>query len=66
MHGVLPSNYVADQFDRRIADSTNGWYGTGSPEISSTVKLEYNERPRDPKIVFVVDMWSLFKGNFVL
>jgi hypothetical protein len=28
-----------------------------------TVKPEYNDHPRDPKIVAVVDMWSLFRGG---
>jgi hypothetical protein len=28
-----------------------------------TVKPVYNENPRDPKIVTVVDRWSLFKGH---
>jgi hypothetical protein len=31
-----------------------------------TVKLVYNDQPWDPKVVAVVDRWSLFKGFFVL
>ena len=26
----------------------------------------YNDHPRDPKIVAVVDRWSLFRGSFML
>ena len=29
----------------------------------STVKPVYNDHPWDPKIVAVVDRWSLFKGR---
>ncbi len=29
----------------------------------STVKLEYNDHPRGPKILAVVDRWLLFKGD---
>ncbi len=29
----------------------------------STVKPVYNDHPRDPKIVAVVDRWSLFVGH---
>ncbi len=32
----------------------------------STVKPEFNDYPRDPKIVVFVDRWSLFGGNYVL
>jgi len=28
-----------------------------------TVKPVYNDHPRDPKIVAVVDRWSLFRGH---
>jgi hypothetical protein len=31
-----------------------------------TVKLVYNDHPRDPKLVAVVDRWSLFRGSFML
>jgi hypothetical protein len=31
-----------------------------------TVKFVYNDHPRDPKFVAVVDRWSLFKGRFML
>ncbi len=31
-----------------------------------TVKPEYNDHPRNPKIVTVVDRWSLFRGSFVI
>ncbi len=34
--------------------------------FKSTVELVYNDHPRDPKIVTVVDRWSLFRGSFVL
>ncbi len=29
----------------------------------NTVKLVYNDHPWDPKIVAVVDRWSLFRGH---
>ncbi len=29
----------------------------------NTVKPVYNDHPRDPKIVAVVDRWSLFRGH---
>jgi hypothetical protein len=32
----------------------------------STAKPVYNDHPRDPKFVAVVDMWSLFRGSFML
>ncbi len=32
------------------------------PIIVITIKPVYNDCPRDPKCVAVVDMWSLFKG----
>ncbi len=32
--------------------------------ILNTVKPKYNGHNRDPKIVVVVDRWSLFKGSF--
>ncbi len=31
-----------------------------------TVKPVYNDHPRDPKFVAVVDRWSLFRGRFML
>ncbi len=31
----------------------------------STVKPVYNDHTRDPKIVAIVDRWSLFRGHFV-
>jgi hypothetical protein len=31
--------------------------------IIGTVKPVYNDHPRDPKIVAVVDRWSLFGGH---
>jgi hypothetical protein len=31
----------------------------------NTVKPEYNNHPRDPKFVAVLDRWSLFRGNFM-
>ena len=31
-----------------------------------TVKPVYNDHPRDPKIVVVVDRWFLFRGCFML
>jgi hypothetical protein len=33
---------------------------------SNTVKPVYNDHPRDPKFVVVVDRWSLFRGRFML
>jgi hypothetical protein len=30
-----------------------------------TVKPVYNDHPRDPKIVAVVDRWSLFRGQLL-
>ncbi len=33
---------------------------------NSTVKLVYNDHPRDPKFVAVVDRLSLFRGRFTL
>ena len=35
-------------------------------EFLSTVKPVYNDHPWDPKMVAVVDRWSLFRGTFVL
>ena len=32
-------------------------------ENKFTVNPVYNEHPRDPKIVAVVDRWSLFRGH---
>ncbi len=32
----------------------------------STVKLVYNDHPRDPKFVAVVDRCSLFRGRFMI
>ena len=31
-----------------------------------TVKLVHSNHPRDPKLVTVVDKWSLFRGSFML
>jgi len=31
-----------------------------------TVKLVYNDHPRDPEFLAVVDRWSLFRGNLML
>jgi len=28
-----------------------------------TVKLVYNDHPRDPKLLSVIDRWSLFGGH---
>jgi len=36
----------------------------GRRQQSNTVKSVYNFYPWDPKIVAIVDMWSLFKGHF--
>ncbi len=30
------------------------------------VKPVYNDHPRDPNFVAVVDRWSLFRGRFML
>ncbi len=30
---------------------------------SSTVKLVHNDHPRNPKVVAVIDRWSLFRGH---
>ncbi len=35
-------------------------------EFACTVKLVYNDHPRDPKFVAVVDRWSLFRGSVTL
>ncbi len=35
-------------------------------KLENTVKLVYNDYLQDPKIVVVVDGWSLFRGNIVL
>ncbi len=32
----------------------------------NTVKLVYNDHPRDPELVAVVVRWPLFRGNFML
>jgi hypothetical protein len=32
----------------------------------STANFVYNDHPRNPKIVSVVDRWSLFRGSFML
>ena len=32
-------------------------------KYEGTVKLVYNDHPWDPKIMAVVDKWSLFKGH---
>ncbi len=37
-----------------------------SPATFGIYKPVYNAHPRDPKIVAVVDMWSLFRGTFML
>jgi len=34
--------------------------------LRDKVKPVYNDHPRDPKFVTVVDRWSLFRGNFML
>jgi hypothetical protein len=34
--------------------------------LTYTVKYEYHNHPWDPKIVAVVDRWSLFRGTFTL
>ena len=34
------------------------------PYLEYAVKLVYNDHPRNPKIVVVVDRWSLFRGTF--
>ena len=34
--------------------------------VIDTVIPGYNVHPRDPKIVAVVDRWSLFRGRFML
>jgi hypothetical protein len=34
--------------------------------FGNTIKPEYNDHPRDPKIVVFVDRWSLFRGSIVL
>ena len=31
--------------------------------FTRTVKPVYNDQPRDPKLVVVIDKWSLFGGN---
>jgi len=31
----------------------------------NSVKPVYNDHPRDPKFVTVVDRWSLFRGSFM-
>jgi hypothetical protein len=32
-------------------------------KFDCTIKPVYNDHPRDPKIVVVVDRWSLFRGH---
>ena len=40
--------------------------GEEKKNFNRTVKPVYNDHPWDPKIVAVVDRWSLFRGSFVL
>jgi len=35
-------------------------------ENSCTVKPVYNDHPRDPEFVVVVDRWPLIRGSFML
>ncbi len=32
----------------------------------STVKFVYNDQPRNPKFVAIVDRWSLYKSSIML
>jgi hypothetical protein len=33
--------------------------------IASTIKLAYNDHPRDPKFVTIVDRWSFSRGYVI-
>jgi len=53
------TNQVA-KFDNQIHQPLNTNF------LGNTVKLVYNDHPRDPEFVAVVDRWSLFRGSFML
>ncbi len=50
------------QVDNSISQSLEGFCSVSK----NTVKQLYNDYPRDPKLVAVVDRWSFFKGIFML
>jgi len=62
----------------RISEDRLDYYDTGNTHTHTnthtyimiqdtcTVKLVYNDHPRDPEFLAVVDRWSLFRGNFIL
>jgi hypothetical protein len=56
----LPDSLTCDQCIFQVSSSS---YLLNSLELSSTVKLLYNDHPWDPKKVAVVDRWSLFSGH---
>jgi hypothetical protein len=41
-------------------------YDSSVSSLMKTVQPMYNDHPRDPKYVAVVDRWSLFRGIFML
>ncbi len=57
---LIPQNCLSDKtLSHELQDSHVGLSPAG------TVKPVYNDRPRDPKFVAVVDRWSLFRGRFM-
>ncbi len=56
----LPDSLACAQCIFQVSSSS---YLLNSIELSSTVKLVYNDHPWDPKKVAVVDRWSLFSGH---
>jgi hypothetical protein len=54
-------------FDGFICDSTAQLPASiETHKFPLTVKLLYNDHPRDSKSVAIVDMWSFFRGCFML
>ena len=49
-----------------LAQSSNKQIICFDLEKQNTVKLANNDHPRDPKIVVIIDRWSLFRGSFML
>jgi len=71
-NGFALSQLQYISFEDRLLGVYHSWICNGHKEsnfslkISYTVKLVYDDHPRDPEFVAVVDRWSVFRGNSML
>jgi hypothetical protein len=64
---MIIKQYARDNCEKSWEDIKSDFYGTFGQskgnDDTCTVKPVYTDHPWDPKLVAVVDRWSLFRGD---